>query len=161
MSKSAEASGMQAALKYSIKLLAYRDRSEKELLEKIVGRGFSGAEASGAIDYLRQKGFINDRQLADSLIRDGISRKCLGRRGLIAYLQKRGIPSDIIEDRLGSEGDNLDAALDIAKRRLLRMSGLDADTIRRRLAGLLSRRGFSYATVKTVFGKIKLKEDYS
>jgi regulatory protein len=159
LNKSAEPSACQAALKYGIKLLAYRDRSESELLDKMLRKGFCESDATDAISHLKQKGFVNDKQLAESLIRDGINRKCLGRRGLMAYLQKRGIPSDIIEDRLGSENDNLDAAIEIVKRRLSRMMKLDMNTIRRRLAGLLSRRGFSYGTIKTVFGKIKLKED--
>jgi regulatory protein len=150
---------MQSAVKFGIKLLAYRDRSQKELLDRMVRKGFSEQDAASAVAYLGQKGFVDDRRLADMLVRDGISRKCLGRRGLLVYLQKRGIPSDIIEDAVGSGDDSLDAALDIAERRLQKMAKLDKDTIRRRLAGVLSRRGFSYSTIKTVFGKIKLKED--
>lgn len=162
MSRSAKptaASDMQAALKYGIKLLAYRDRSEKELFDRIVRKGFCAHDAESALGYLRQKGFVDDRRLAQMLVRDGISRRCLGRRGLMSYLQKRGIPSDIIEDAVGIGDDSLDAALDIAGRRLQKMARLDIETIRRRLAGVLSRRGFSYSTIKTVFGKIKLKED--
>lgn len=138
------------ALKYAFRLLGYRDRSEKEMYEKLIRKGFSEKVALETVDYLKDKGFIDDRRLAEILKKDAIERKHLGKSGTRSYLMNKGIAVDIVEDILGNDGDYLDAAKSLVKKKLRNMKVYDEETIKRRLWGMLSRRGFSYDTIDRV-----------
>lgn len=138
------------ALKYAFRLLGYRDRSEKEMYEKLIRKGFSEKVALEAVGYLNDKGFIDDRRFAEILRKDAVERKHLGKRGTRSYLMNKGIAVDIAEDILGDDGDYLDAAKSFVEKKLRNMKVYDEETIKRRLWGMLSRRGFSYDTIKKV-----------
>ena len=98
------------ALKYAFRLLGYRDRSEKEMYEKLIRKGFSEKVALEAVGYLNDKGFIDDRRFAEILRKDAVERKHLGKRGTRHYLISKGIADDIADDVLGEDDDYLDAA---------------------------------------------------
>jgi regulatory protein len=138
------------ALKYAFRLLSYRDRSEKEMYEKLIRKGFSEKVALEAVGYLIDKGFIDDRRFAEILRKDAVERKHLGKMGTKSYLMNKGIAVDIAEDILGDEGDYLDAAKSFVEKKLRNMKVYDEETIKRRLWDMLSRRGFSYDTIKKV-----------
>ncbi|MEK7712781.1 MAG: RecX family transcriptional regulator, partial [Nitrospirota bacterium] len=55
------------AIRYAYRLLSYRDRSEKELTNKLKWKGFSEEIIQQTINHLSEKGFINDTALALSL----------------------------------------------------------------------------------------------
>ena len=147
------------ALKYAFRLLGYRDRSEKEMYEKLIRKGFSEKVALEAVGYLNDKGFIDDRRFAEILKRDAVDRKHLGKRGARNYLINRGIAGDIVDDVLGDDGDYLDAAKRLVERKLRNMKDYDSEKIKRRLWGMLSRRGFSYDTIKKVLQSFDFKEE--
>lgn len=141
------------ALKYAFRLLDYRDRSEKEIYEKLISKGFSERVALEAVDYLKDKGFIDDRRFAEILRKDAVSRKHLGKRGTRSYLMNKGIAIDIVEDILGDDGDYLDAAKSFVEKKLKNMKNMkniDEDALKGKLWGMLSRRGFSYDIIKKV-----------
>jgi regulatory protein len=138
------------ALKYAFRLLGYRDRSEKEMYEKMILKGFSEKVVLEALDYLKYKGFIDDRRFAEILKNDAVTRKHLGKRGTRSYLMNKGIAVDIAEDILGDDGDYLDAAKSFVEKKLKDMKNIDEDALKRKLWGMLSRRGFSYDIIKKV-----------
>ncbi|MEW6739924.1 MAG: regulatory protein RecX [Nitrospirota bacterium] len=138
------------ALKYAFRLLGYRDRSEKEMYEKLIRKGFSEKVALEAVGYLNDKGFIDDRRFAEILRKDAVERKHLGKRGTRSYLMNKGIAVDITEDILGDDGDYLDAAKSFVEKKLRNMKNIDEDALKRKLWGMLSRRGFSYDTIDRV-----------
>lgn len=138
------------ALKHAFRLLAYRDRSEKEIYEKLICKGFSEKVALEAVDYLKDKRFIDDRRFAEILRKDAIERKHLGKRGTRSYLMNKGIAVDITEDILGDDDDYLDAAKSFVEKKLRNMKVYDGETMKRKLRGMLLRRGFSYDTIDRV-----------
>ncbi len=141
---------IQNALRHAFRLLGYRDRSEKEMYEKLTRKGFSEKVSGETVVYLRDKGFIDDRRFAEILKRDAVDRKHLGKRGARNYLINRGIAGDIVDDVLGDDDDYFDAAKRLVERKLRNMKDYDSEKIKRRLWGMLSRRGFSYDTIKKV-----------
>lgn len=138
------------ALKHAFRLLGYRDRSEKEMCEKLLQKGFSEKVALEAVDYLKDKGFIDDRRFAEILRKNAVERKHLGKRGTRSYLMNKGIAVDIAEDILGDDEDYLDAAKSFVEKKLRNMKVYDGETMKGRLWGMLSRRGFSYDTIDKV-----------
>lgn len=157
-SRDSEAS-FNNAIKYAFKLLRYRDRSEKEMYERLIQKGFSEKIALEAVEYLTDKGFIDDKRFAEILKRDAVQRKYLGKQGVKSYLLNKGIDLQVVEDILGNEDDYLDVARNYVEKKLKNLKGYNDETIKKRLWGMLSRRGFSYDTIKKILKSFNLKEE--
>lgn len=146
------------ALKYAYRLLGYRDRSEKELSEKLALKGFSGNVAEQAVAHLKDKGFIDDRKLAAALKRNAVDRKYLSMAGTRVYLVKKGIPDEIVNEVLSEETDYTNTAVRLIEKKVKYLKGDDLD-IKRKLWGMLSRRGFPYDTIRKALTSFDLKEE--
>lgn len=149
---------LENALRYAFRLLGYRDRSEKEMYEKLIQKGFSENIAGKTIDYLKDKGFIDDKRFAELLRKDAITRKYLGKRGARHYLIDKGIAVDIADNVLGGDDDYLDAAKKLVEKKLRNTKAYDENT-KRRLWGMLSRRGFAYDTISIALKFYDAKEE--
>jgi regulatory protein len=149
------------AKKYAFKLLSYRGRSEKELKERLMKKGISKTVVSSTITYLKHLGLIDDRSLAETLKTEALSRKLLSQKGASLFLHHRGVPREIINELL-----DYDETIDLRNaRRLLdkNMHQHKNDSSlksKRRLYGLLARRGYSSDTIQKVLKELPLhKED--
>jgi regulatory protein len=135
------------------RLLTYRPRSRAELKQKLVDKGFDEAIIEAVVDYLEKLGYINDRQFAEQWAAGRIRLRGFGRRRIEQELRNKGIGQDIIADALcgvfGTETE-LETARGVAEKKLNTMNFMDRETRRRRLAGFLGRRGFSFETIRKV-----------
>lgn len=132
------------ALRTAIRLLSLRDRTEVELLEKLQRKGFDEKDISKAIEYLKQKGFIDDSkfiQKAEKIAED----RFLGQMGLKNYLIRKGISKDKIENL--SQIDELSIAIRLLQRKKHLLKDISQEKKKARIARLLLRRGFSWDTV--------------
>ncbi len=134
--------GGDKALAYALKLLGYRQRSRRELRQRLRQKGFTDKETRQAIEKLLEYGHVDDAATARSL-RDQAERvKLLGRSGARMFLRQRGIDSEDTEQAL--EGyDEKSTALKLLERKRGALAGLPRHVARRRLAGYLGRRGYS------------------
>lgn len=134
---------------YALKLLSYRGRSEKELRERLRRKGISQTVVSSVLKHLKETGIVNDMSLAEALKREAINAKMLSRTCARHYVLGKGIPREIVaivfskEDT--SDAENADRFID---KRLRSLRNYPPEVIRRRLYNLLSRRGYSYETIK-------------
>jgi regulatory protein len=148
------------ATNYALKLLGYRGRSVKELRERLRAKGIPESAVSSAIRHLKDIGLIDDVSLAESLKREAETTKMLSQKGTKRYLFSRGIPRDIIE-RIFSHEDNPDVenAGRLVDKKMKVLARYPAEIVKRRLYGLLSRRGYSSETIlKVLKDKYFIKE---
>ncbi len=132
-------------LKLALKLLSIRDRTEAELKEKLQRKGFEEKDIVETIEYLKQKGFIDDSkfiQRADKIAED----RFLGELGVRNYFLRKGIEKEKLE-RL-PEIDEISIAKKLLKRKKHLLSNISSDKKKAKIAGFLLRRGFSWDTVK-------------
>lgn len=137
----------------ALKLLSYRARSKKEMADKLQRKGFTGGQIHDVIKLLESAGLINDRALAVELLRYSVERKSLGNKGIRVFLASRGIERDLIDKTLSdhSPESEANAALEFAEKKLKILKRYPQEVIKRRLWGMLQRRGFSSEVVsKTV-----------
>lgn len=129
--------------------------------EKLLTKGFSGAVVDRAVAFLEEKGFINDEKLAEALRRDAVERRCLGRQGVRTHLVKRGIPRERAEalSTGGAEEDYIDAARRLIEKQLRRLKQYDEATVKRRLWGMLARRGFSIDSIRKAMKSLNMEEE--
>lgn len=148
------------AKQYSLKLLSYKGRSEKELEERLKKKGIKGDVISSTILYLKNIGLVNDMSLAETLKREALTRKMLSYFGARNFMLRRGIPKSIIDSVL-SRDDNTDIenAIKLVDKKLRILGTYPADTAKRRLYNLLVRRGYSSGTIMKVLKEKMMREE--
>lgn len=128
------------ATRQGLELLARKQRTEQELREAL-GKSFLDADIDGALARLHELGYLDDRAWASRYVAstgaDGRSESALRRE-----LRAHGVADEDMTDALEGR-DDLDAALDAARRRARAMRSLDEPTRQRRLYDFLRRRGFA------------------
>ncbi len=135
-----------AAHEGALRLLSRRARSEREMAGELRMRGLTPAVVDHEIARLRKAGLLDDEAFAHSWVQDRATLAPRGRRLLRQELRGRGVTAEIIET--ATEGtDDGETALALARQRAGRLSGLDFETFRKRLAGFLGRRGIGYGEI--------------
>ncbi|MBQ8317774.1 MAG: regulatory protein RecX [Lachnospiraceae bacterium] len=146
-----------SAFDKAVNLLTFKDRTVKELEDKLKEKGYNSGEIDEAIDKLSYYGYLNDENYALSYIKDNASKK--GVRLLIKELQDKGVDKFIIDDVIEEyiDADTIDenaVISNIVNRRFYNVNFND-DKVRRRVINYLLRRGFRYDSVKAVLKKYK------
>jgi regulatory protein len=133
----------------ALRFLSFRRRTEKEIRDKLRGRGFDQKAIKKTIEKLKGYDLINDHEFATAWVKDRLAHRPRGKRLLRQELWKKGIAKDIIdqvtEQLCQNEGRSASEVLARARKRY---ESLEPQVARRRMLGLLVRRGFSYETAK-------------
>ncbi len=142
---------------YALKLLGYRSRSRKEMLERLKLKGFSEEQIKSTISFLEATDLINDEDLASELFRHSVENKSLGKIGIRGFLARRGIEKDLIEKNLSDHTTEIEekSALKFIEKKLRAMNSYPEEIIRRKLWGMLQRRGISGDVIKRTLKSIK------
>ena len=138
------------AYRYALRLLGYRGRSERELRQRLIAKGFDEKAAGAATSKARAAGYLDDAEYARNLVREAREVRHLGARGTRRFLGGRGIDAGEAEDALAGY-DDTDAARRLVRKALVKGGVGDPAERRRKLAAMLMRRGHSYETVRMIF----------
>lgn len=143
------------AVRFALRLLSYRPRSEREMRQRMELKGYSTDVIETAIARMKALGYINDEALAESLSRMASEGRKLGRAGARRFLRQRGISAESSDLALEGYDEQTPAQVYVEKR-LGAMAKLPQDVARRRLAARLARRGFASDTIrKTITNSFK------
>ncbi len=128
----------------ALELLSRRPYSRKELRDKLLHRGMDEAEADDCVQWLCERGFLDESEYAGAVARH-YTAKGYGPGRVRSELQRRGIGRELRDEKLaeiGGSEDKLDAYL---ARRLKDPS--DRDEVRK-IGAALFRRGFSWEEIR-------------
>jgi regulatory protein len=132
----------------ALRLLGVRWRSSAELQQRLRLAGFPAEEIDEAIQDLERAGLVDDARFARAVVADRAGRRLAGDREIRMALRRGGVSEDIASVAMAAAGDESERALNLARRRAARLSGLEPATAFRRLYGLLLRRGFGSAVAQ-------------
>jgi regulatory protein len=135
------------------RFLTYRSRSRAEIEQKLQDKGFDDEIIENVLLGLERLGYVNDRQFAGLWTASAVRLRGFGRRRIEQELKKKGIDRDIIRQTISDNcGDHteVETAKKSVERKLTSMKNLDRETRRRRLAGFLERKGFSFGIIRSV-----------
>ena len=145
----AEAELAEEARQMALQYLGARDRTERELRDRLKRRGCAPAAIEAALERLVAARLVDDEALARRYVEVRMSERPAGAIRLAQDLRRRGVDRGIVDrvleeyaDRIGTDA----AALDLLRRVSKRYRGLDSTTARRRMYGMLARRGFDPET---------------
>ncbi|GAA4164319.1 hypothetical protein GCM10022286_25860 [Gryllotalpicola daejeonensis] len=133
------------ATNVSLHQLARRGMSRWELEQVLRKREVDEVVAEAELDRLESVGLLDDEALAVSLVYAARARKGQGRQAIEHELRRRHIDEEAIQTALADydQEEELDRAIEMAKKRVAQLHDLDDQTAQRRLYGYLQRRGYS------------------
>ena len=132
----------------AIKLLSFRDHSEKEITDKLYRRKYNKRIINKVVVELVKKGYIDNEQFAEKWINQIAYPKRFGLNKIRYELFKRGISYEIISEKLNNY-DEYKSALKATKKKItqLEQRKLKNDEIKPIVGRFLQRRGFTYETI--------------
>ena len=132
--------------------LAARAQTRQELERALRAKKVPPAVAQQVLDRMASVGLVDDTAFASAWVESRQQRRHLSARALRQELQAKGVDRDAIEAALApvdTEAELL-AARALVARKSAAMAELSDQVRNRRLAGLLSRRGFGPAVIARV-----------
>lgn len=134
----------------AIQFIAHRPRSEREVRDRLRKRGYSSEAIEIAVEKVRGWNYLDDKSFAEFWVENRVRHRPRGARMLASELRQKGVDREVIDNVLEETELNEDAAaLDLARKRLPRLSSLEPQTRERRLSQYLARRGYDWGTVRT------------
>lgn len=146
----------QQARDIVLRRLESSDRTRAELADSLAERQIPTRIADQVLDRMTEVGLINDEAFARGWVASRQQRKHLSRRMLTEELRRKGIDPGLAQDVVApvDEDDEYEAAVTLVRKRLPAMERLEPSVKRRRLAGLLARRGFGSGLVFRVLDDV-------
>jgi regulatory protein len=141
----------------AMEYLGMRLHSRSELERKLARREYGGAVISGVLDDLARLGYVDDERFARTKALSAAEHKKHGRRRAMVELLKSGVKGEVARralDDVYNSQDTLATARSLAHKQAARLSKLDPVVARRRLTGMLQRRGFDYEDIRPVLDEV-------
>lgn len=143
----------QECLDKAMKYLTGRLHSRQELRKKLLRAEYSDSMLDEVLDELKRLGYIDDARFARTKALSAAQHKHHGPRRAMMELMRAGVKKDVAEVAVGEvyeSNDNVAEARKLAQKQAARLKKLDPQVARRRLIGMLQRRGFDYDSIKPV-----------
>lgn len=147
----------QECFDWAIKHLTSRLHSRAELRRKLMRREYGDAVVDAVLEDLARLGYVDDERFAKTKALSAAQHKHHGRRRAFVELMKSGVKGDVADKALTdvyAEHDSTAVARELAQKQLPRLKKLDPFVARRRLVGMLQRRGFDYDSIKPVVDEV-------
>ena len=141
--------------------MAATPKSRRNLQEKLRERGFAQTAIQGALEQLEKQGLLNDRSFAESIFQTYSNHRFSGRRRIAFELEKRGISKPLVREILEkfTPEDEREKALELAKQKQEKWSGLDRLKRRKKIYDFLVRRGFDFTLSRDVVAEVERENE--
>jgi regulatory protein len=147
----------QECFDQAMKYLEARLHSRAELQRKLARREYGPAVIEAVVGDLTRMGYLDDARFAQGKAMSAAHHKHHGRRRAMVELAKAGVRGEAAEkaiQQVYSETDSTAIARELALKQVPRLRRLDPTTARRRLVGMLQRRGFDYEAIRPVLDEV-------
>ena len=137
----------------ALRLLSYRARSEREVRSRLAQRGIGADIIDDELQRLRAAGLLDDEAFAKMWVEERGQLAPRGERLLRNELRAKGIAADSIDVATGDVDDHA-AALRVARARARKLSNASYEEFRKKVGGLLQRKGFDYTVTSSVLREV-------
>ncbi len=144
------------AYNFGLAVLSRNLKSEKQLKEKMLDKGYDLELIDRAMEKLKNRGYINDEYYCDCLVSSRIKVAKYGKRRIAQELYDKGVDREITDDKLKeiSDEEEFERAYELGLKKLKSIKEEDTRKKSGKLSKYLIYRGFDYDTVKKVIEKI-------
>ncbi len=152
------AAGVDKAMKQSLNRLGRRAMSRRQLDDKLKQLEHPALVREVVLDRLTDLGLLDDTAYAAALVRSVSRGRPAGPRLLQQKLRQKGVDQKTAEaaitEHAPDQATQREQAAKLAETRLRTMKRLEPDARRRRLYGLLARRGFEGDVIQDVMEQL-------
>lgn len=150
------ATQLEVARKIALDQLAVRQRSTKELRQAMAKRNVPTDVAEEILERFTEVGLVDDAAFAATLTQSRARHSLRGTARIRQELREKGVDRETAEEALAEldPEEERAAALELARRKARSMARLEPHVARRRLAGVLARRGFSSSVTASVLAEV-------
>jgi regulatory protein len=137
--------------------LESRLHSRAELKRKLSRKEMGPAIIDGVLNDLERLGYLDDAKFANAKAASAAKHKHHGPRRAMQELMRAGVKSHLAKKAtadVSAEQDPTAIELALAERQAARLKRLDPAVAKRRLIGMLMRRGFDFESIKPVVAKV-------
>lgn len=148
--------GFEAAKEQAYEFLRRRERSEKEVREHLMGKGFEVETVEAVLERLQELDYVNDRRFTQLWVKNRAFSKQKGSEFLKKELLDKGISPELIEDILEAEfdpGNEYEVALQCAQKKL-KSYPKDPEIWKGKLWRFLTQRGFQSEIIADVLATL-------
>ena len=153
-----DAVGSRCAFIAGLRLLSYRDHSEKELVMKLIQKGHKKEYSQNAAEKLKEYRYIDDERVAEIYARDLFERKGMSINGIVSELCRKGISREIAlltVEKLDNEP--ILRIIDLIKKKYYRSLG-DEKAVRKTVAAL-QRLGYRWSDIKSALRQYEIETE--
>jgi regulatory protein len=146
---------LKKAVQVGVKQVSYKQRTCKEVKDKLRGLEYSEAHIEAAIEKLEEMGFLDDLRYAEEFV--DTRQKRYGRKRIFLELKKRGITENIANNALDTfldEDAGYAQALEMGRKKYASCSDIDPRKAAARVQGQLLRKGYSYDVVNRIIKEL-------
>jgi regulatory protein len=135
-------------------------RSRKELEVTLIKREIDPQVAKEVLDRFVEIDVINDAAFAELLVRSRCNTKKVSRSVMRQQLRQKGVDQEIIDEVLlaVTDADELRMATELVEKKARSMSRLEPEVRKRRLFGLLARKGYGTAIALQVIKDLEAND---
>jgi regulatory protein len=149
----ATAETRQKAIDKALGYLSRRLHSREELRTRLARGGYDAALVQTALDELTRLGYIDDARFAEARATSAARHRKHGPRRAYVDLVRAGVGHETARRaavEVFETHDSMKVARELAMKKLPALRRLAPEVARRRLMGMLLRRGFTYDQVRPV-----------
>ncbi len=153
-----DAVGSRCAFISGLRLLSYRDHSEKELITKLVQKGHKKQYAENAVSQLKDYRYIDDERVAEIYARDLFERKGMSINGIVSELCRKGISREIavnVTEKL--DNNPILRIIDIINKKYSRYL-CDEKGVRKTVAAL-QRLGYRWSDINSALRQYEIETE--
>jgi regulatory protein len=139
------------------RLLKYRERSVKEVRDRLKAKHYRSEEIQKAINDFLELDLLNDTRFTAQWVRWRLA-KPYGVKRIAVELRKKGIDQETIQSELAKATASLEeerVVYDLAQKRLSRYQYVTETKKLQRIYGYLYRRGFGAPAIYRVLNRLK------
>lgn len=141
---------LRVAYQQALGYLSHRPRSQAEIERYLAEKGYSATLIEQVVQRLLAADYLNDEEFARRWLESRERTRPRSSRALRYELRQKGIDKAVI-DEVVSTVDEEAAAWAALEPKLARWQGLEQAEFRKRVLGVLARRGFDQEVVRRVY----------
>ncbi|MBC7783223.1 MAG: RecX family transcriptional regulator [Burkholderiales bacterium] len=141
----------------AIKFIERRMHSRSELKQKLTRYECGPTVIESVLDQLEELGYVNDKKFAEAKAESAAKYKHHGPNRARMELAKKGVGRETARRAVETVYESHDSAAmarDLAEKKARSLRKLEPHIAKRRLVGMLLRRGFDYDTIKPVIAEV-------
>ncbi len=145
----------EKAYEQAVRLLGYRPRSRYEIEQYLKRKKVDQETVAAVTRRLEASGYLDDEAFARFWVENRERFSPRGKRALAQELRQKGVPDETIRRVLHDlVQDEEDSAFGVAEAYSRRLKDVDYQTFRRKLTGVLARRGYDYGVIRSVVRRL-------